>query len=672
MTTTERVSGTNGMNRIMRWSIPTLHDSGASHERLAIVLVGAVLVVFILLLGWSGWRHSPVVTEDAHLASGVSHLRFGRFDLFRVNPPLVRMVAAAAVALIAPSSAWNGYDGNPFVRIEHRLAQDFLLIHGSRSFWLLTVARWGCIPFAVVGGYVCYCWARALYGLAAGLIALALWCFSPYVLGHASLITPDAHAAALGVLASYAFWRWLKVPDWWYASLAGFLLGLAELSKFTLLVFYPVWPVLWLLYRLPARREMTARDYLRQAAMLMSILLLSVCVINLGYAFEGSFRRLGEFRFQTEMLTGLSRREVPENGANRFLGTWLASFPVPLPKNYLQGIDTQKLDFEQKRWSYLRGEWKLGGWWYYYLYALAVKVPLGTWLLVLVAIGVSVFGRRYSAPWRDEMVLLMPLAVILAFVSSQMGINVHSRYALPILPFAFVWTSKVALSIPMGRWTLAAVVIGALGWSIGSSLCFYPHSLSYFNELVGGPKGGHYHLLDSNIGWGQDLLYLKRWLDKRPEARALHLASFGFVDPRLAGIEFTLPPISAPANNGDQHSSKQDLGPQPGWYAIDVNFLHGAPMPTADGKGGWRTFPKDGYNLTYFLHFEPVGMAGYSIYIYHITPDEANRVRRELGLPELPGSQRPSAEADDRRAASSLFPRFLPMLLDLPDKLMPS
>jgi hypothetical protein len=32
-------------------------------------------------------------------------------------------------------------------------------------------------------------------------------------------------------------------------------------------------------------------------------------------------------------------------------------------------------------------------------------------------------------------------------------------------------------------------------------------------------------------------------------------------------------------------------------------------------------------------------MAGYSIYIYHISLDEANRVRRELGLPELPGPE---------------------------------
>ena len=35
------------------------------------------------------------------------------------------------------------------------------------------------------------------------------------------------------------------------------------------------------------------------------------------------------------------------------------------------------------------------------------------------------------------------------------------------------------------------------------------------------------------------------------------------------------------------------------------------------------------------LRSEPVAMAGYSIYIYHITPEEANRVRRELGMPEL-------------------------------------
>jgi hypothetical protein len=84
----------------------------------------------------------------------------------------------------------------------------------------------------------------------------------------------------------------------------------------------------------------------------------------------------------------------------------------------------------------------------------------------------------------------------------------------------------------------------------------------------------------------------------------------------------------------------EKVGPIPGWYAIDVCFLLGGePLSAADGKGDWAEFSKTpGYDLSYFLdRFEPVAMAGYSIWIYHITLDEANRVRRDLGVPELRG-----------------------------------
>jgi hypothetical protein len=40
------------------------------------------------LLAWSATRHSPSVDEMGHLAAGVSHWELGRFDLYRVNPPL--------------------------------------------------------------------------------------------------------------------------------------------------------------------------------------------------------------------------------------------------------------------------------------------------------------------------------------------------------------------------------------------------------------------------------------------------------------------------------------------------------------------------------------------------------------------------------------------------------
>ena len=41
--------------------------------------------------------------------------------------------------------------------------------------------------------------------------------------------------------------------------------------------------------------------------------------------------------------------------------------------------------------------------------------------------------------------------------------------------------------------------------------------------------------------------------------------------------------------------------------------------------------------LAPFLDLEPVATAGYSIYIYHLTVEDANRVRDKLGLPPLSG-----------------------------------
>jgi hypothetical protein len=58
--------------------------------------------------------------------------------------------------------------------------------------------------------------------------------------------------------------------------------------------------------------------------------------------------------------------------------------------------------------------------------------------------------------------------------------------------------------------------------------------------------------------------------------------------------------------------------PQPGWYALSVNHLYNREK-----------------QYRYFLNFEPIATAGYSIYIYHITMEDANRVRHKMGLPKI-------------------------------------
>src|SRR6185503_298592 len=50
-------------------------------------------------------------------------------------------------------------------------------------------------------------WARELYGDAAALVALTLGAFSPTLLAHGPLTTPDAALSATGFFAVYLYWR---------------------------------------------------------------------------------------------------------------------------------------------------------------------------------------------------------------------------------------------------------------------------------------------------------------------------------------------------------------------------------------------------------------------------------------------------------------------------------
>ncbi|HVC98882.1 MAG TPA: glycosyltransferase family 39 protein, partial [Pirellulales bacterium] len=695
--------------------------------------LGGVLLVHAGLLAYSAARHSPTFNELGHLPAGICHWRYAMFELYRVNPPLARMVAAAPVlAFCEPKTDWGNYQLDPLSRETIPMGIRFAKANGPRTFFLFTVARWACVPFCLLGAWTCYRWAGDLWGRAAGWMALLLWCFNPFVLGFGALVKPDVPAAAVGVWAAYRFWKWLREPSWPLAAIAGTALGLAELTKFTLLVFFLVWPAAWLVkgvgWAPPTARAkdgaphaaapgLHARARFSAFSQLLSILALAVVVINLGYAFAGSFQRLTDFPFQSRILSGMptptrsasnaiNRGVAPTKAqiaianaprpGNRFAGTWLGHVPVPLPRDYVQGIDRQRTDFELGERSYLRGHWQARGWWYYHLFGLAIKTPLGTLALLGLSCYLTVLagvrrvgtahhrshhaGRdasdfaatvdtseiRWPIRLANELYLLAPAVAILALVSSQTGFSNHVRYTIPALPFLFIWCGKCLSGTQGVGWPSQAVRAGirdslsrrrlwfrttcwtCVAASALASLSVYPHSISYFNLLVGGPKNGHNYLLESNTACGQDLLYLKEWFDRNPQARPLGVASFGWIDPELAGIEYTLPPVGpshslkasarkasrerregtgdrvqgtvasrpdVPAPRGEAPGAPDDApetepaavasarpladasqlsaeaapldesGPLPGWYAIDVNFLHGTHWPAK--CGGW-------------------------------------------------------------------------------------
>ncbi len=617
-----------------------------------------LLALHSFFLAVNCYLHSPTLDEPAHLAAGISHWQLNRFELYRGNPPLVRMVAAIPTLMAGINCDWKGYSETPGSRSEFVLGSKLIDANGQRSYYLLMIARWACIPFSWVGCAICFLWARELYGDTAGWVAAILWCFSPNILGHAALITPDAPATALGLAACHSFWKWLKEPTWSLTYLTGVLLGAAELTKTTLVVLFPLWPILWLCYRWPDRASMRCRDWSREAMMLLARFALALFIVNLGYGFEDSFTRLSEFEFVSKTLKGNNELLF----GNRFEGSLVSDLPVPFPKQYVLGIDIQRKVFEHRgKPSYLRGRWQETGWWYYYLYALAIKVPLGTLGLCLMAtwgccnqrivnrlcgkgsvakspVPCHAADRAANCKTVDEIVLLVPAIVMLAFVSSQTGYSENMRYVLPIFPFVFVWCSRSFRDTGtiVSTWQRIAcwrpncksidcfptrpLATGLLIWSVASSLLIYPHSLSYFNECVGGPRHGADHLLGSNLDWGQDIRYLQWWMDTHPEARPMFVDLVCLFDPKSLGLDVRR---LSETYRDSSNLAAESAYVTPGWYAVSVNRLRQSPSLLSQSASGRL--------VSLLSRLQPKAMIGYTIYVYHVEALRTERSAKPMG-----------------------------------------
>ncbi|MEM1062265.1 MAG: hypothetical protein AAGJ97_08050 [Planctomycetota bacterium] len=78
--------------RLRRWLVP--------------VAVTTLISIHCGLLAFTATRLSPTNNEPGHLVAGISNWQFGRFELYRVNPPLTRMLAAIPVLIAGCETDW--------------------------------------------------------------------------------------------------------------------------------------------------------------------------------------------------------------------------------------------------------------------------------------------------------------------------------------------------------------------------------------------------------------------------------------------------------------------------------------------------------------------------------------------------------------------------------------
>ena len=437
--------------------------------------------------------------------------------------------------------------------------------------------------------------------------------------------TPDVASTAFGILATDSIARWscsYSVRDCCYMA---FCVSVTVLTKFTWIAVIPILLVLAVcLSRLrPATAKLMGHG-------LIAIVAFGI-LANVLYAWTDILVRLDQIHFVSDTYS-VPADALSSARRNSFSDQFVGQIRLPISAKIIEGVDIQRRDFERGFRSYLMGEWKHRGWWYYYIIGFLVKEPIGFQLMLYVSILTGLLNWKQ---WTKENIrewssIVDPPLLIFGLVSSQTGFNHHMRHVLPAYPFLFIVAARTVTLGKSWKW----FSYGCLTWQAVAVLWFAPHWMSYFNEFAGGPKNGHKWLVDSNIDWGQDILMLKWWQEKHPEAAPLNAAMYTMFDPKDIGLKYSLP---VPFVKGKPEIVSKDglRGPQPGWYAVSVCMLKGLHFSVPEGNGEWSSSTE---NFTYFLdNFEPVDMIGYSIYIYHITEEDAARVRAKLLAEEAEG-----------------------------------
>ena len=558
---------------------------------IVVVLLGLLVVLCLMSMRFN----APTSDEQNHLSRGYHYLVTGNLDL-NVAPPLVNALSGVPL-LFLEGITFPGYDTSYRTTYINKFADEFVWAYNDAE-TVINGGRLAIIFLSVLLGYFCFRWARDLGGVKAGLLALFLYVLDPNILAHSQLVTADLGVTCFIFVATYFLWRFLRWRRNVDLVLAGVLLGMAQAAKQTALLLIPVF-VLIVLVEAFLVRDVTLRGrwpwrarFSRKQWRGLAYFVCGVLVVLLLFALLSLW---ASYRFEAAPLTGAEPGHATIDRLIRHPALRKVAYYVsdrmwlPFP-TYFRGLQWLGRYSQRGAPGFLMGEHSRQGWWYYFLVAFIIKTPIPT--LALIAAAVYWTVRRGTSGAKQEYVLYVPVVAFFAATLFSF-LNIGYRHILPVLPFLFVFASKVAVW-SKERYQQVALAVLCL-WLVVGTGRIHPHYLAYFNELVGGPDNGHNYLVDSNLDWGQDLENLKTYMDQNG-LQEIHLAYFGSAHADYYGIRAKPLPMKKPDN--------LETNP-PEIYAISATYLQSGYLG-------------DGEAYSWLQEYEPFAKLGYSIFLYRL------------------------------------------------------
>ena len=573
-------------------------------DRLDLWRLVALLLILALCaqVGLHVVSSSPTFDEPYHITRSYVYLKTGDSALLALggHPPFANLLSVSPLLLrsdVRLPQHEPGWPDAPTFKDLFRVADEFIWRTGNDADGIVLWARLPGMALSVGLALLVFRWAAELSGVRAGLLALLLYAFDPNIIAHSGVVTTDLGATFFIFLSVYCLWWFCRGPTWGRLLLTGIVFGLAQATKFSALSLVPVSVVLLAVCLLDgarqpmdwpfcARGRFAQRPRLQRAWCMIVvcglIFVIGSAVVWAVYGFE-----LGPL-MPREDSHPLLDRYLPVNSlaVKRVAYAIAERIPVAAPAYFSELAWLQRYT-RAGHPSYLMGSRGVAGWWFYFPVAFLIKTPIPLLLLVPVALWLSLQRR---ADWKEEVFLLVPV-VLFAASSVVSSIDIGYRNILPVLPFIFVYVSKVASRVLTPLLKAALLVLCA--WYVLGTVFVSPHYLAYFNEVIGGPVNGHQYLVDSNLDWGQELKNLKKYVDERGVAE-IYLSYFGTADPAYYGIRFQPMPAEPPAP-----------GQAPEYYAISATNLQNVYAP-------------EGAGAHWLAQYAPQDAIGYSMFVYRL------------------------------------------------------
>ncbi|MBF9130372.1 glycosyltransferase family 39 protein [Plantactinospora sp. S1510] len=492
---------------------PGRFDVLRRHRRwLFALVVVAFLVQMAVAMLTTAVQQTPTIDEPVYVGTAMVYLREHSLRYNPEHPPLGKLIIGAGL-VFSDARLDPAFTGN-----QGQVGRHLLYESGNDPQRLMLLARLPMILLTLLFGLVVYLFATDLVGRVGGLVALALYAFSPDIIAHGSLATLDVPTSGFLLTSIWLLWRARRRPLR-YLPLAGMAMGAAMATRMSALAVVPMLLLLVVLSVWYAGRgtDLDRRGRTRLlalgAAAAVGVAMVAVVVVWATYLAVDP--RLG-------WVTPDNMR--PLQGLRGLAFEWL-----PFPEPYRDGMRIQ-VRFERRTFhGFLFGRHYRGSLWYYLPVAMLVKTPLGAlalWLAGSVAM-LTVKRLRPAVPY-----VLIPTGVLLAAAVTGAR-DFGTRYAI-FMPM-FLAVAAAAVVVVRWRWTAAGTVALVLFVAI-SSLRTYPYYLPYSNEAFGGPAKTHLHLHDSNVDWGQDLGRLADRLRQRYPGEKVWLVYKGGGIPSHYGI----------------------------------------------------------------------------------------------------------------------------------------